>query len=76
MNKFKESIAQQISEISGVNMEEIISMLESPKNRENGDLALAIPKLKIEGNPRQLAEQYSNMVINLIINFRWYQMII
>ncbi|KAJ9087404.1 arginyl-tRNA synthetase [Entomophthora muscae] len=59
---FKLEAAKQISALSGISSETLIPMLEAPKNPENGDMAIAIPRLKLKGNPVQLAKEFAEKI--------------
>ena len=62
MENFKKDIAKQLSDLSGKDESDIINMLEIPNNTENGDLSLAIPKLRLKGNPKDIAKELSEKV--------------
>ncbi|KAJ2846640.1 arginyl-tRNA synthetase, partial [Coemansia brasiliensis] len=53
---FKTEIATQISTLSGVSQDIIEPAIEIPKVATLGDLALTVPRLRMKGNPVQLAQ--------------------
>ncbi|KAJ2160309.1 arginyl-tRNA synthetase [Coemansia sp. RSA 552] len=53
---FKAAIATQLSALSGVPAETILPAIDVPKATTFGDLALAVPRLRLKGNPVQLAQ--------------------
>ncbi|KAJ2554978.1 arginyl-tRNA synthetase [Coemansia sp. RSA 1933] len=56
---FKKSIAAQLSELSGAPVETITLAIDLPKATTHGDLAIAVPRLRLKGNPVQLAQSYA-----------------
>ncbi|KAJ1787193.1 arginyl-tRNA synthetase [Coemansia sp. RSA 2399] len=58
-DEFKQSIAAQLAELSGAPVETIASAIDLPKATTHGDLAIAVPRLRIKGNPVQLAQLYA-----------------
>ncbi|KAI9297871.1 arginyl-tRNA synthetase [Neoconidiobolus thromboides FSU 785] len=62
MDSFKQEIAKQVSEFSGVPVETLLTIFEAPKNPEHGDVALAIPRLRLKGNPAQFAKEYAEKI--------------
>ncbi|KAJ1739274.1 arginyl-tRNA synthetase [Coemansia sp. RSA 1821] len=57
---FKSEIATQISALSGVSTDIIEPAIEVPKVATLGDLALTIPRLRLKGNPVQLAQKLAS----------------
>ncbi|KAJ2750230.1 arginyl-tRNA synthetase, partial [Coemansia sp. BCRC 34490] len=53
---FKTLIAAQLSELSGASAEIITPAIDLPKATTFGDLAVAVPRLRLKGNPVQLAQ--------------------
>jgi hypothetical protein len=68
---FKQEAAKQLSELSGVEANQIASWLEAPKDLKMGDLAAPIPRFRLKGNPVQFAQEFAGKVIikNLNIFF-------
>ncbi|KAJ2843441.1 arginyl-tRNA synthetase, partial [Coemansia erecta] len=58
-DEFKQSIAAQLAELSGAPAETIASAIDLPKATTHGDLAIAVPRLRLKGNPVQLAQSYA-----------------
>ncbi|KAI9503312.1 arginyl-tRNA synthetase [Coemansia spiralis] len=56
---FKKTIANQLSELSGVSAEIIVPAIDLPKVTTYGDLAIAVPRLRLKGNPVQLAQSFA-----------------
>ncbi|ORY06109.1 arginyl-tRNA synthetase [Basidiobolus meristosporus CBS 931.73] len=63
LDLFKEKIAEQIAEFSGLEAKAIPDMLDSPKVAEHGDFAIAIPKMRLKGNPVQFAKDWSEKFV-------------
>lgn len=55
---YKRAIAAQISDFSQTPDEKILDLLEIPKVADHGDFSIAIPKLRVKGNPVELAQTY------------------
>ncbi|KAJ2557834.1 arginyl-tRNA synthetase [Coemansia sp. RSA 1933] len=58
-DEFKKLIAAQLSELSGAPAEIITLAIDLPKATTYGDLAIAVPRLRLKGNPVQLAQSYA-----------------
>ena len=56
---FKDRIAVQLADISGVAVDVLRAAIEPPKQAENGDLALVIPRLRLKGKPNEFAQQWA-----------------
>ncbi|KAJ1650130.1 Arf GTPase arl1, partial [Dispira simplex] len=48
---FKLEIARGLSAISGVDQDTLFNALDAPKVATHGDLAIAVPRLRLKGNP-------------------------
>ncbi|KAI9499695.1 hypothetical protein BDB00DRAFT_795158 [Zychaea mexicana] len=59
MDIFKNLIASQMATITGVDAKLIYTALDLPKSLENGDLAIAVPRLRVKGNPAQFAQEWA-----------------
>lgn len=66
MDTFKQEIAKQLSALNGIAVDTLVSLFEAPKNTEHGDVALAIPKLRLKGNPAQFAKEYAEKVNHFV----------
>ncbi|CAJ0842327.1 15277_t:CDS:2 [Entrophospora sp. SA101] len=60
---FRSFAASIIAEFSGKSANDILSLLEAPKSSEHGDIAIAIPKLRIKGNPTLIAKEWAEKFI-------------
>ncbi|RIA91747.1 Arginyl-tRNA synthetase [Glomus cerebriforme] len=58
LDSFRSFVASMIAEFSGKSAEDILALLEVPKNSDHGNIAIAIPKLRVQGNPSQIAKQW------------------
>ena len=56
---FKDRIAEKVASISGVDLALIRSAIEPPKQADNGDFALVVPRLRVKGNPTQFAKEWA-----------------
>ncbi|KAI0244512.1 arginyl-tRNA synthetase [Massospora cicadina] len=63
LDLFKREAAKQLSALCGKPSESILPLFKRPRNPENGDMAIAIGQLKVEGNPVQLAKEYSEKML-------------
>ncbi|KAG0171179.1 hypothetical protein DFQ28_006269 [Apophysomyces sp. BC1034] len=59
MDAFKNVIASQLAAVSGVDAALIYTALDVPRSLEHGDLAVALPRLRVKGNPAALAKEWS-----------------
>lgn len=59
MDRFKNLIAAQLSSLSGVDAKLVYDALDLPRSLEHGDLAVAIPRLRVKGNPAALAAEWA-----------------
>ncbi|KAI8053954.1 arginyl-tRNA synthetase [Syncephalis plumigaleata] len=57
LTPFKEAIANQLAELTGVDRTLALDALETPRVAEHGDFAVAFPRLRLKGNPAQLAKE-------------------
>ncbi|KAG0251322.1 hypothetical protein DFQ27_008840, partial [Actinomortierella ambigua] len=56
LDTFKNVVADQISKTIGVDIKIVYEALEAPRQSENGDIALSVPRLRLKGNPIQIAK--------------------
>ncbi|ORX70038.1 putative arginine--tRNA ligase, cytoplasmic [Linderina pennispora] len=59
LDEFKASIAKQLAELSGVSTDVILPAIDVPKATTHGDLAIAVPRLRLKGNPAQFANEWA-----------------
>ncbi|CAG8438745.1 8724_t:CDS:2 [Ambispora leptoticha] len=55
---FRNIVSHEIAKLSEKSPEEVYNLLETPKNSEHGDIAIAIPRLRIKGNPAEIAQSW------------------
>lgn len=72
MTDFQKAIAEQVSALAGLTLEQVIGCVEEPKNLGKADLAIPVAKLnkfkKLPGNPAAIAAEWKDKVnINSII---------
>ncbi|OLY84439.1 Arginine-tRNA ligase, cytoplasmic [Smittium mucronatum] len=67
--KYRTALVDQLSEISGVEKSLILAAVDTPRIAEHGDLAIAVPRLRVKGNPVQLAKEWSDKFVtdNVIV---------
>ncbi|KAJ3092046.1 hypothetical protein HK102_011252 [Quaeritorhiza haematococci] len=52
---FRAQIVAQVSAITGADPANVYSLIEVPKDPKNGDISIPMPRLRVPGNPAQLA---------------------
>ncbi|KAI9199732.1 uncharacterized protein BJ171DRAFT_585020 [Polychytrium aggregatum] len=57
LHLFREQAALQLSEILKLSVTTIYNSLEAPKDVKMGDISVPIPRLRLPGNPAQLAQE-------------------
>lgn len=62
LDSFKNVIAEKINALCGADLPLIHRSLEAPRSPDHGDFALAVPKLRIKGNPAALAKEWAGKV--------------
>ncbi|KAI8319393.1 arginyl-tRNA synthetase [Martensiomyces pterosporus] len=62
-DEFKAAIAAQLSGLSGVPAETIVPAIDIPKVSTHGDLAIAVPRLRVKGNPVQFAKDWAEKFV-------------
>ncbi|KAJ1886047.1 hypothetical protein GGF37_006944, partial [Kickxella alabastrina] len=50
-DEYKNAITSQMASLSGVSDSIVSSAIEIPKINTHGDLAIAVPRLRVKGNP-------------------------
>lgn len=60
---FKNLIAAQLSELSGVEARVVYDAIDLPRVLEHGDLAVAVPRLRVKGNPAAFAKQWAESFV-------------
>ncbi|KAJ3287745.1 hypothetical protein HK104_008471 [Borealophlyctis nickersoniae] len=59
LDVFRYEIIKQVSALTGVAADAIYPLLEEPKDASFGDISLPVPRLRVPGNPIQLAQNLS-----------------
>ncbi|KAI8810101.1 hypothetical protein BJ742DRAFT_770531 [Cladochytrium replicatum] len=62
LDKFRYEIAEKVGVAVKLDASAIRFMLETPKDSNNGDYAIPIPRLRLPGNPVQIAKDLSQQV--------------
>ncbi|KAG2175965.1 hypothetical protein INT44_000443 [Umbelopsis vinacea] len=62
LDGFKAIIAEKVSAISGADATLIYKSLEAPRSSDHGDFAIAVPKLRVKGNPAALAKEWAGKI--------------
>jgi arginyl-tRNA synthetase len=62
LDSFKNIIAEKVNALCGADLSLIHRSLEAPRSPDHGDFALAVPKLRIKGNPAALAKEWAGKV--------------
>ncbi|KAJ1679706.1 arginyl-tRNA synthetase [Spiromyces aspiralis] len=58
-DRFKDVIADQLAGLTAADRTTIFESLQTPRQAEHGDFAIAVPRLRLKGNPVQLAKELS-----------------
>jgi hypothetical protein len=69
---FRSFAASIIAQFSGKSADDILGLLEAPKIPEHGDIAIAIPRLRIKGNPIEIAKEWAEKVMMIYFYFNIY----
>ncbi|KAL1914901.1 uncharacterized protein VTP21DRAFT_7817 [Calcarisporiella thermophila] len=56
MDIFRNMLAKQVAELADVTPEKVVECIDFPRQPEHGDLAIAVPRLRLKGNPTQIAK--------------------
>lgn len=62
LDVFRNLIIKQIASLSGADPALVATLLEAPRVAEHGDFSIAVPRMKVAGNPMTLAKEYTNKV--------------
>ncbi|KAI7833331.1 arginyl-tRNA synthetase [Kickxella alabastrina] len=62
-DEYKNAITSQMASLSGVSDSIVSSAIEIPKINTHGDLAIAVPRLRVKGNPVQLAKTWAEAFV-------------
>ncbi|KAI9024280.1 hypothetical protein CLU79DRAFT_746434 [Phycomyces nitens] len=60
LDAFRNLIAVKLAEISKVDRALIYDALDAPRQLEHGDFAVALPRLRVKGNPTALAKTWAD----------------
>ncbi|KAI8148641.1 hypothetical protein BJV82DRAFT_592806 [Fennellomyces sp. T-0311] len=63
MDVFKNLIASQLASISKLDTKLIYDSLDLPRSLEHGDLAVAVPRLRVKGNPAAFAQEWAKAFV-------------
>ncbi|KAJ3328294.1 hypothetical protein HDU76_010209 [Blyttiomyces sp. JEL0837] len=65
LDEYRFPIVEQVSKLTGVSRDLIFPMLENkyPKDPAGGDFSLAVPRLKLPGNPQQVAQDIAEKFV-------------
>jgi len=64
LDGFKNIISEKLANISGADPALIHKALEAPRSPDHGDFAVAVPKLRVKGNPAALAKEWAAKIEN------------
>ncbi|KAJ6261364.1 cytoplasmic arginine--tRNA ligase [Drechslerella dactyloides] len=56
---FRSYVAEEMAKITGVNRDIVYPALEWTQNMEKGDLIMAVPRLRVKGDPKVLANEWA-----------------
>lgn len=59
IDAFKNVITVQIASIGNIDPVLVYQALDNPRALENGDLAIALPRLRVKGNPAAIAKEWA-----------------
>lgn len=59
IDAFKNFITVQIAAIGNIDPVVVYNALDNPRAVENGDLAIALPRLRVKGNPAAIAKEWA-----------------
>jgi len=65
---FRSYIAEELSKITGVERDRVYESIEWTQDFKKGDLILAVPRLRIKGNPTELGKEWVEKVCLLSID--------
>ncbi|KAI8367207.1 hypothetical protein EDC96DRAFT_507292 [Choanephora cucurbitarum] len=59
VDTFRNLIAVQVAELGQLDPVVVYQAIDNPRSLENGDLAIAVPRLRVKGNPAALAKEWA-----------------
>ncbi|RUS33370.1 hypothetical protein BC938DRAFT_471984 [Jimgerdemannia flammicorona] len=63
LDAFRNLIADQIARLAGSDPVFVTSLIEAPRTPDHGDFAIAVPRMRVKGNPAVLAKEYTEKFI-------------
>lgn len=60
MDTFRNLIAVQIASLGNLEPSFVYQAIDNPRSLENGDLAIAVPRLRVKGNPAAFAKEWAS----------------
>lgn len=63
LDKFRVLIADQMTKLTGADPEVVWKAIDFSRSPEHGDFAIALPQLRLKGNPAQLATEYAKAFV-------------
>ncbi|KAI8364396.1 hypothetical protein BD560DRAFT_373139 [Blakeslea trispora] len=59
VDTFRNLIAVQIAQLGNLDPVVVYQAIDNPRSLENGDLAIAVPRLRVKGNPAAMAKEWA-----------------
>ncbi|KAG1049101.1 hypothetical protein G6F43_008554 [Rhizopus delemar] len=63
LDNFKNLIAVQIASLGNLDPVFVYQAIDLPRSLENGDFAIALPRLRLKGNPAAIAKEWANAFV-------------
>ncbi|RCI06644.1 hypothetical protein CU098_012197 [Rhizopus stolonifer] len=63
LDTFRNLIAVQIASLGNLDAVFVYQSIDNPRSLENGDLAIALPRLRLKGNPAAIAKEWSEKFV-------------
>ncbi|KAG1638433.1 hypothetical protein G6F44_008838 [Rhizopus delemar] len=63
LDTFKNLIAVQIASLGNLDPVFVYQAIDLPRSLENGDFAIALPRLRLKGNPAAIAKEWANAFV-------------
>ncbi|KAI8090092.1 uncharacterized protein B0P05DRAFT_577646 [Gilbertella persicaria] len=63
VDTFRNLIAVQIAQIGNLDPVIVYQAIDNPRSLENGDLAIALPRLRVKGNPAAIAKEWASSFV-------------
>ncbi|KAI8977576.1 hypothetical protein BDF20DRAFT_875606 [Mycotypha africana] len=60
MDVFRNMVASQLAALGSLDPVVVYQAIDYPRSLENGDLAIAVPRLRVKGNPAAMAKQWAS----------------